>query len=215
MKSTSLLQTLPRLMVELIVIVVGILLALWVDAYWGERKDRQEERVALTTIHEEFVENKQSFDHAFDNHTRIYEALALISNSTPADCDEELDATLETAVFHWQTFNPSVGATQSLITSGQIGLIRDDTLRVQLASWSGHYSDLVEDEMRTVAASDRITEYIAHDFPEFDCPALLGDKTFMFLLGLREFAEFTVIDENDRIPEVIQLILDAADPAKL
>jgi hypothetical protein len=87
MKSTSLLQVMPRMMVELIVIVGGILMALWFDAWWGEREDRQAERVALVSIHEEFVENKQRFDLSFDHHTRIHDALVQISSSTPLDCN--------------------------------------------------------------------------------------------------------------------------------
>jgi hypothetical protein len=45
-------------------------------------------------------------DEAFDHHTRIYDALVQISNSSPPDCNEDLTAVLEIAIFHWHTFDP-------------------------------------------------------------------------------------------------------------
>jgi len=53
------------------------------------------------------------------------------------------------------------------------------------------------------------------EFPDFDCPVLLGDNTFMFLLALKELEELEVLSGNTQIPESIQLILDATDPASL
>lgn len=215
MKSTSLLHVWPRLMVELIVIVVGILMALGLDAWWGERQDRQAERVALGFIHEEFVENQQRFDEAFDHHIIIRDALVKIADSTPADCNEDLTALLETAIFEWHTFDPLAGATQSLISSGGLNLVRDKALRIRLASWSGLFSELEKEEMRAVQGRDKVSDYVAREFPDYDCPSLLGDSTFKFLLRLREGEEEEVIEDNTQIPESIQQILDATDPASL
>jgi hypothetical protein len=43
---------------------------------------------------------------------------------------------------------------------------------------------------------------------------LMGDGTFKRLLFLRQMEEFEVLNDNDQIPESIQLILAATGPAK-
>jgi hypothetical protein len=222
MQSTSLLSAMPRLMVEVIVIVVGVLLALWADAFWEERVDRRKELAVLTTIHQEFVENKRRFDLAIDHHKRMFDASVLVLESTPSDCNEDLDAAIELAVINWHTFNPVSGATQSLIASGRLDLIQDEELRIGLASWAGLNLDLAHDEMRTVDLRDKIAEYVAREFPEYFsesqdsiCPVLLGDGTFRGLLSLRAAEIYEVTTDNDEIPKFIEKILTATDPATL
>jgi hypothetical protein len=122
---------------------------------------------------------------------------------------------LNLAIFEWHTFNPVVGATQSLISSGRFSLIRDIELRVRLASWSGLYSELQQEETRAVEARDTVSDYVAREFPDYDCPVLLGDSTFMMLLNFKELEELEVLGDNDQIPESIQLILAATNPATL
>ena len=94
-------------------------------------------------------------------------------------------------------------------------MVSDKDLRIRLASWSGIFSELEEEELRAVQGRDRVTEYVAREFPDYNCPVLLGDSTFRFLLGLRQGEENEVIEDNNQIPESIQKILDATDPASL
>lgn len=202
-------------MVEIPVIVVGILLALWVDAYWQDRMERQAEQVALVAIHAEFEENKLRFDRAIDHHAKIRDSLVQIRNSTSLDCNEELEAAISIATYEWHTFNPVAGATSSLISSGQLDLIGDDALRLHLSSWMGLYADLAHDEMRTVEARDRISEYVARELTEADCATFLSDNIYLAFLELRLLEENEVLSDNGQIPESIQAILSAIESAIL
>ena len=221
MQSTSLLSAMPRLVVEVIVIVLGVLLALWADAFWEERRDREKEQAILATVHQEFVENKRRFDLSFDHHKRMLDASVLVLESTPSDCNEDLLAAITVGGFEWHTFNPVSGATQSLIASGELDLIQDAELRILLASWDGLNLDLAHDEIRTVDLRDKIAEYVAREFPEYfsesrdsTCRILVGDGTFRGLLELRRWEIVEVTTDNDEIPKSIEKILAATDPAK-
>ena len=221
MQSTSLLSAMPRLMVEVTVIVLGVLLALWADAFWEEREDRQKEQAILTNVHQEFVENKRRFDLSIDHHKRMFDASVLVLESTPSDCNVDLLAAIDLASLNWHTFNAVSGATQSLIASGELDLIQDAELRVLLASWGGLNLDLAHDELRTVDLRDKIAEYMAREFPEYfsdssdsACPVLLGDGTFRGLISLRAAEIYEVTTDNDEIPKSIEKILAATDPTR-
>ena len=53
-------RELPRWLIELAVIVVSILLAFGIDAWWEERQDRREEAEILAGLEREFTDYRSS-----------------------------------------------------------------------------------------------------------------------------------------------------------
>jgi len=131
------------------VIVVGILIALGADALWSYRIDRVDERVALRQLDAEFESNAAQLDSVYDGHRRgLGAATTLLSAirgtmTIPTDSVRTLVYLLDEA---W-TYNPKLAALESVTRSGRLGLIRDDSLRMELMGWPGVVDDLKEEEV--------------------------------------------------------------------
>ncbi|NIP23582.1 MAG: hypothetical protein GWN81_06000, partial [Phycisphaerae bacterium] len=52
----------PRIFAEGVVIVVSILLALWIDTWWGERQERKLELDYLEALQKDFEETRENLE---------------------------------------------------------------------------------------------------------------------------------------------------------
>jgi len=146
-------------------VTASVLLALAVSASWEYRLARGEEQEALAQLSAEFAANREALRAARERHTVIRrQALVLISHidSLRVDRTHEVPDSLLPSLWAWHTYDPATGTLNSLIASGQLGLIQDDSLRAALASWPDRVADLNEDEvtMRD-AVRDHLLPFLA------------------------------------------------------
>ena len=71
-------------------------------------------------------------------------------------CIRDSLSTLYWNFFKTPTFDPKDGVLNSLITSGELGIITNDRLRTALAGWPSLVRDLKEDEDRAWEYVDRV-----------------------------------------------------------
>jgi hypothetical protein len=130
---------------DLVVVVVGILAALWLDAWWQGRLDRQEEAFLLVGLREEFLANRQQLA----DHIGTWEYLVgavdrarqLMGREVPqSEAGNVLDAFRGTLSMRF--FDPRQGQLSSLINSGKLGLVSNPSLRAKIADWPGLVGDL-------------------------------------------------------------------------
>jgi hypothetical protein len=138
-----------RVAIEGAVIVGSILLAFGIDAWWDERVERTEEQVVLRQLAAEFADNATQLDSVLAIHHRGLEAAAVLLGVARREVRIDADSLrrLVWTVDQPWTFNAKRGALESMIASGQLGIIRNDSLRVALASWPGVLDDFAEDEL--------------------------------------------------------------------
>jgi len=146
-------------------VTASILLALAVDAGWGYRQDRIEEREALVQLRAEFGVNRGLLDAARAAHQRILDqAYGLVDelDRLRMDPSHDIPDSLLAALWDWQTYDPVGGTLASLIASGNLGLIRNDSLRAAVASWPDVVADLNEDEItQRGAVRDHLLPFLA------------------------------------------------------
>lgn len=134
-----------RAATEFIVIVVGVLMALWIDAGWAWLQDRSEERRLRADLVEEFRENLAILEDLErtrrDQVVRMLAALMDGVADLPAD---SIAPTLAATVFS-PTFNPRRGALEAAISGANLGLIRSHELRKALSGWDGLLEDAQEE----------------------------------------------------------------------
>lgn len=176
------------LTLEGVVIVLGIIIALGAEALWDSARDRREEQVALRHLAEDFSKNAARFDTAVAWHRGSRDATLALMESLTAGRVPESDSLriLVRKVTDWWTFDPSDGALESLLYSGQFALIQDDSLRLELAAWPGLLRDYREEEDGIgVLAMDFQSDYLmSHlDYGALILPEIAGDD-----LGLGELA---------------------------
>ncbi len=132
---------------EIVLVMIGILLALQVDSLNQNRIDRNAEEAAIESLLEEFKLNKLRIEEkqakrkkSLNNFDRYIEA-ARNGNAS----DSLMIATHDANMYSGFT-NPSYGIIKSLISSGEINLISNDSLRYLLADWEDQAKNLRENE---------------------------------------------------------------------
>ena len=132
-----------HLAVELLVLVIGILIAFQIDRWAEGRRDRELEHDYLLRLQDDLHIEIQSIDRARSYAAARIAAILLLeeSNTDPAiavDRPGEVAAALETAT--WRSF-PQIDAFvySELQSTGNLALIRSVSLRRDLAN---HYSTL-------------------------------------------------------------------------
>jgi hypothetical protein len=143
-------MTLPwrRTLLEGVVIVASILIAFWLDAWWDRRGRDEHEREALSALADELRGAAAELDSVIAFNERRVEAgrrfLALAPTDVSGLADEDVAFALE-AMGGGLTFDPSLGATEAII-SGGLDLVRDAEVRAQIAAWPGMMSEIAVDQ---------------------------------------------------------------------
>jgi hypothetical protein len=123
---------------EIILIVVGILLALQISEWNQARKDRAEEQEILSGLKSEFENHHRVLTRGSNLRknqlSRISQFMSHIKNQEEALSIAELDEALYFVLLAY-TWDPSNSVLDALIASGKLELIQDSELRRKLASW--------------------------------------------------------------------------------
>jgi hypothetical protein len=130
---------------DLVVVIVGILAALWLEGWWQDRLDRKEEAFLLVGLREEFVANRQQLADHIKTWEYLFGAVVrarqLMGREVP---QSEVGNVLDTfrGTLSMRFFDPRQGQLSSLINSGKLGLVSNPSLRARIADWPGLVGDL-------------------------------------------------------------------------
>ena len=124
---------------DFFIVVVGVLFAFQVTEWNGERADRIAERSAIERL---IVEYQQNLDILEYTKTRTElpmnaadKFIAMIApEPDPGITDESIAQTLVELLTN-PKFQPNVGATNSILASGDLALIQDPEIHRELSAW--------------------------------------------------------------------------------
>jgi hypothetical protein len=142
------------LAVEGVVIVVSILLAFALDAWWDSRGQRQEEAQVLENLRSEFQAAGSQLDrYLIIDRTTLASIEAILRSARAAQAAGEARvevATVDLArTLIAPTFDPRTGTLDGLLASGRLRILRNENLRQKLAAWPGLLVDAAEEEARS------------------------------------------------------------------
>ncbi len=134
-------RTIPwgQIVIEAVAIVVSILLAFWIDAWWDERQEREDAKVVLSSLRDELTEVSEFMPF----HDRYAAALresarrlliAAVGNGPPLD-DQEIDKLLGDLTWFVGERYFFVPELDSLLLNDDLTLIENTELRRMLKSW--------------------------------------------------------------------------------
>ena len=137
-----------RLLVEVVAIVLSILLAFSIDAWWDERKERADEREVLASLYVEFEANRlEAADVILAHEAAVQSVASLLQMS-----DDQILALSEEAVGQHirffanpRTFDAVRGTVDALTSSGKLGILRNRELRAALTTFVNILEDAAED----------------------------------------------------------------------
>ncbi len=131
---------------EIILVVIGILIALQINNWNTTQKDIAKEQQILLSLQEEFKQNitELKFDHQI-NLSCVNAITTLLNFDETKDFETKIIDSLMGQVYNFATFDARLGVINDLSSSGNLELIRDSKLRFKLNQWTGELSDYNED----------------------------------------------------------------------
>ncbi|WP_432411425.1 DUF6090 family protein [Rasiella sp. SM2506] len=131
---------------EIVLVMIGILLALQINNWNTTQKDIAKEQQILLSLQEEFKQNinEISFDHQV-NLSSINAVKTLLNFDATRDFETRIVDSLLGQTFNFATFDARLGVVNDLSSSGNLELIRDSKLRYALNQWTGELEDYKED----------------------------------------------------------------------
>lgn len=123
---------------EIVLIVIGILIAITIDNNNEERKIRRLEQTYLVGLKSEFEQSRRKLQTLIDVNRNSYEdarkVASYISGGTFPD-ETELSVLLFTAFSYEIAYNPNNSLLSEVISTGYLKNIRNQQLRQELAAW--------------------------------------------------------------------------------
>jgi hypothetical protein len=149
-----------KLALEGLVVVMSILIAFVLDAWWDGRQLHGEMRQELGSVAREVAENRAAVEFEIGALQRIIggsEAMVSSLEAAPAGRPVAVPDTLAWFVAFWSpSLDLSFGALDALVASGRLAQIEDADLRLGLAGLKGKVLDAVADELLAQEVFERI-----------------------------------------------------------
>jgi hypothetical protein len=130
---------------EIILVVIGILIALQINTWNENRKEGLEESNILQNLYDEFSKNKKIYDQNLAKTVEAkqigYTVMNLMGKPEELLKKQNMDSLLFIAL-ELGEFRPSENTTNDLIQSGRLKLLKNKTLKVLLYNWQSDLNDV-------------------------------------------------------------------------
>lgn len=137
-----------RLVAEGGAIVLSILLAFAIDAWWDERQERLEERRVTESLQQDFTRNRVAVERAIALHTAATERVSRLDRMGAAEIralPQDSVAVLVGAIFVPHSFDAELGTVDALVGAGRLGVLHAPELREALTRFVNVVEDGEED----------------------------------------------------------------------
>ncbi len=135
---------------EIVLVVIGILIALQINTWNQERLNRKQEQQILAQLSKEYTSNLKQIDQKIEIRNEMLNScftLLKYRKVNPESIDQDsLDAHLFRITLR-PTFDPELSVSDELINSGKLYLIQNTELRNSVSSYSSSLSELYEEEL--------------------------------------------------------------------
>ena len=130
---------------EILLVVIGILIALQINNANEERKERKKEQVILKQLLSEYNSNLVQLDQKISVRDQMMRAARQLMNLVdhPELRNKDSIDHLLAETIPYTTFDPIIN---DLASSGELILIRNTELKQALTSWSSNVKDVIEEE---------------------------------------------------------------------
>ena len=150
-----------RLLLEGIVVILSILIAFGLDAWWDRSVERRDFLDDLTNVEQELASNIEAVTAAVEFQSRAVASIDVLLDhaaATPVGAPMSVaDTVILQAFVSTPSYDPSTGAIDALIASGRLSDLDDAELKSILTDFRTAVLDIREDELAArSAAHDRV-----------------------------------------------------------
>ena len=147
---------------DVALIVVSILIAFALEAWWDGQRTLAEERAALAAVRDDLRAARLELDSVLLRNERVVEAVAVVLALSEAEIlslppDSALQLTIR-SYGGGLTFDPTTGALQGLLSAGTLSDIRNHRLAAELSAWPGLMDEIEEDQAFIIDSFNRLQE---------------------------------------------------------
>jgi hypothetical protein len=194
---------------EIILVVIGILIALSINNWNDNRKNSQKEYQYLQGLKKDLESNLLELDRVISKTAHTVEA----SDSILRHKREEIDS-LKLHVFFscllggesYTVYTVQEGTIQDIMGSGNLDIIKNDSIRRAIGSWQANLNFMKEWERLDKNVADDYAEYLNKNIdmykmanPNLELPITLEEKER--LINDRLFLNF--ITNRSRLPLIL------------
>lgn len=186
--------------VEAVAVVMSILLAFAIDAWWTERKDNEVEHVALLALRADFMASREQMATVLQSLEAARTDYARFKSATVAELIEhDLDTNRQflTALVKNHTFDPVTATLDALANDGRLALISDARLLARLSHWQRSLDNLEDISFELRAESVRVRRAMEQHGGPFarwdqrvDAPNVLRQVDGETMASMRRDADF-------------------------
>ena len=134
---------------EILLVVIGILIALQINSKKEEINNGKTEQSILNNLKEDFNKNQLEIDvlvFANNKYHRNLNTFIEILKTNPKDIKIKIDDTLSIAAIAAPTYIPTTSTIDVIISTGNIDLIKNEELKTLISRFKREVADLSEDE---------------------------------------------------------------------
>lgn len=146
---------------EIILVVIGIIIALQINNWNELNKQNKLEQEALYNLKVDFQLNKtQLEDIILTAKGNIAKSVEILNHTGDKDSGELLLDSLLIATVSGPIFNAQNGFLNDLINSGNLGILKNTALRSKLSSWEPHLEKLARKEFYLEGTESTLIEFV-------------------------------------------------------
>ena len=152
---------------EIILVVIGILIALAINNANQKSILKEKEHTYLIGLKEEFEISKKKLTELMQVNQNSYNSakqiLSYTSNLNNRPTEKELSELLLNTLSFDVAFNPNNSLLSEMINSGSLKDISNDALRIHLANWVATLEDIAKQENDLANQREKVIEFFRSD----------------------------------------------------
>lgn len=206
---------------EIILVVIGILIALQINNKNQQRISFNEEQVLLNILKNDFASRLSELEHLNEGRqnavTAIEQLMSYIDTPPESFHDNVMDSLLAMSTTTYR-FNEKFGAMDMLFNSGKINSLSNDSLKFLLSNWPANVEEMLEEQRLIVSNFYEIEKtlstyvslrdiYQKFSWSNYDIPDVAPSKAQKNYRGLLNDTRF----ENQLASKRFLLIINIAD----
>ncbi len=133
---------------EIVLVVIGILIALQINTWNEERIEKRKEQAVLKGLHQTFSENLENLNNIIAISEAAFQSSKTLLTLLSPNASDYTNTEVDSLIFHminYSTYDPSTGAVDNIINSGKLNIIQNETLKTNISNWSGMLDDTKKD----------------------------------------------------------------------
>jgi len=122
---------------EIVLVVIGILIALQINTWKGARQDQKEAHKILLSLKHEIETNNSIIDGSIDFYKKRLNAIKLLRiqfNPNKKVTSDSLEVLISNIATNWK-YEPVKSIIESIVSSGKIDLIKNDSVKNTVHFW--------------------------------------------------------------------------------